>query len=71
MREGPMSEVMAEAGEGNALNVSGGDTKLWLVLREMLDHCSREVCDTWKTLNKRIRSTEGSVRTQAMFESIV
>ena len=49
MRERSMSEIMAKTGEGDALNVSGGDTKLSLVPREVLDHCSREVCDTWKT----------------------
>lgn len=49
MREGSMSEVMAQTGEGNTPNISGSDTKFWLVPREVLDHCSRKVCDAWKT----------------------
>ncbi len=48
MREGSMSEVMAETSEGDASNVPGSNTKLGLVPREMLDHCLRKVCDTWR-----------------------
>lgn len=43
-----MSEVMAETSEGHASNVPGSDAKLWLVPREMLDHCLRKMCDTWR-----------------------
>ena len=76
MRKGTMSEVMAETSKGHALNVPGSDTKLWLVLREMLGHCPRKVCDAWRAqpINEcelHIRPAEKAVRTQTMFESIV
>lgn len=48
MREGTMSEVMAETSEGHALDVPGSNTKPWLVPREVLDHCLRKVCDAWR-----------------------
>lgn len=75
MREGSMSEVMAETSEGHTSNVPGNDAKLWLVPREMLDHCLRKMCDTWRahqqSVQRYLRLAKKAVRTQTMFESIV
>ena len=53
MREGTMAEIMAETSKGHASDVSGSNTKLWLVPREMLDHCLRKVRDAWRARQQR------------------